>query len=30
MVPLARSAEEWDAHIEGLCEVKSLLSVSDA
>ncbi len=26
MVPLARSNEEWDSHIEGLCEVKSLLS----
>ncbi len=26
MVPLARSTEEWDTHIEGLCEVKSLLS----
>lgn len=26
MVPLARSNEEWETHIEGLCEVKSLLS----
>ena len=26
MVPLARSTEEWNTHIEGLCEVKSLLS----
>ena len=30
MVPLARSTEEWDAHIEGLCEVKSMLSASCA
>lgn len=30
MVPLARSTEEWDAHIEGLCEVKSMLSSSCA